>query len=608
MYRSVLQRDIQLTIYSSNLSYKSYTDYTVPYNHVCNNQLYHNAHSTYITRHYMHKHTYNTPNRALLTSTQSTHTNQSTVLVTDKIFVTPVRSAHPIKYTSKLAYILTEAISLGMSFYISNMTTGILYNQLVSTNSHIIQQLITDINPIHVNLFVVDIAVLTTLIGYYSISKLIHRYIPLPLPSSITHTIHRYHRWSRIVVIVGVALVADVLIGTISNLYTTSKEEPLVINIMMSADPLLLLTPVIIGPINEELIFRVMLFARLLRTCGPVIAYTVSSSLFGIAHVSNSSEKLIECTLSGIVMASSYHITKSIYTPIMIHIINNGFISAIYSKLSIYTNIDERYSNMCVFWSFDNTTTKLSVYIQSLIRHIPILRNTLPNQIFCTQSGKPTELFDELSDTLFDILDYNNSDVLNQHQLMYLMTLDHNILEILNVAWLQIYQLQKSNGMQFDELYQQSLQNKQLIQLPQPGILTNSTHINHMLNKLTSAEYTSLSGVLAIPDTVHRFTKTPDQLDLPFKIQFHKNIPNNNHRTNQQYNQRVIVFQSYLSDFIHSLLSTKYNTTTMNRDQFRQQLYRQCILTPQQAETAILKLLLITQQRDIHPLAHINTI
>ncbi len=84
---------------------------------------------------------------------------------------------------------------------------------------------------------------------------------------------------------------------------------------------LLVLTVVIIGPIAEEIIFRLMVFGRIRFYFGSKWGILVSSVLFGIYHMNVI--QFIFCTLLGIILSWIYDRSGNLWIPIGIHMAIN---------------------------------------------------------------------------------------------------------------------------------------------------------------------------------------------------------------------------------------------------------------------------------------------
>ena len=78
-----------------------------------------------------------------------------------------------------------------------------------------------------------------------------------------------------------------------------------------------------LASIGEELIFRAILQNQLVKAWqNPHIAILVASLIFGGIHMQF--ERLLPLSFLGLILGYSYYYTKSLWTPIILHFINNG--------------------------------------------------------------------------------------------------------------------------------------------------------------------------------------------------------------------------------------------------------------------------------------------
>jgi uncharacterized protein len=149
------------------------------------------------------------------------------------------------------------------------------------------------------------------------------------------------------------------------------------------------ISAVLLGPIVEELIFRGFLIQRLSYKFGMTKAVIISSLAFGVLHFD-----IIGATIFGIVCAILYIKTKSLFVPIIVHIVNN-FTAAMYEIIVVNTNgvakttLADIQSTSSILWGIGLTSVSLIWLIPFLKRnwHVvkdgqaPLLRtkNTPPN-------------------------------------------------------------------------------------------------------------------------------------------------------------------------------------------------------------------------------------
>ncbi len=93
---------------------------------------------------------------------------------------------------------------------------------------------------------------------------------------------------------------------------------------LAKATPLLILVVAVIGPILEEIIFRMIIFGSLYKRFNFWIAAIVSSVIFAAVHLDF--EHLLVYTFMGVVFAFLYVKTKRIIVPIIAHVALNSFV------------------------------------------------------------------------------------------------------------------------------------------------------------------------------------------------------------------------------------------------------------------------------------------
>ena len=84
----------------------------------------------------------------------------------------------------------------------------------------------------------------------------------------------------------------------------------------------LVIVAVVVGPVAEEIIFRGVLHSSLRERVGPVGAAVVSSAVFGVVHV-DIVWMVVPTFLLGIVLAWLFESTRSLWVPILCHMVFN---------------------------------------------------------------------------------------------------------------------------------------------------------------------------------------------------------------------------------------------------------------------------------------------
>ena len=92
---------------------------------------------------------------------------------------------------------------------------------------------------------------------------------------------------------------------------------------------------VVIGPLMEELLFRGLILYELDKHINTYIAIIIQAVLFGLVHLNF--YQLTYTVLIGIILGLAYVWLKSIWAPIIIHVVNNGLSFA----LTTFSNVDD---------------------------------------------------------------------------------------------------------------------------------------------------------------------------------------------------------------------------------------------------------------------------
>lgn len=126
-----------------------------------------------------------------------------------------------------------------------------------------------------------------------------------------------------------IILISNILVGLFIVQQGSNQESLSILQKQSSGFILLLfyLITIIIGPINEEFIFRRILIGEGKKYIKPIFSIIISSIFFGIIHI----HSLHELTLAlpyvvvGLILGTIYYKSNNIITSIILHIINNFF-------------------------------------------------------------------------------------------------------------------------------------------------------------------------------------------------------------------------------------------------------------------------------------------
>ena len=91
--------------------------------------------------------------------------------------------------------------------------------------------------------------------------------------------------------------------------------------------PIMIIATVFLGPILEELVFRRVIFGSIIQNYNFWIASIISAIVFAAIHMDFT--HILLYTICGMIFAFLYHKTKRLLTPIIAHILLNGFVTFI---------------------------------------------------------------------------------------------------------------------------------------------------------------------------------------------------------------------------------------------------------------------------------------
>lgn len=89
--------------------------------------------------------------------------------------------------------------------------------------------------------------------------------------------------------------------------------------------PVMIIATVFLGPVLEELVFRRVIFGSIIQHYNFWIAGIISAIVFAAIHMDFT--HIILYTICGLIFAFLYHKTKRLITPIIAHILLNGFVT-----------------------------------------------------------------------------------------------------------------------------------------------------------------------------------------------------------------------------------------------------------------------------------------
>ncbi|MFI3287463.1 MAG: type II CAAX endopeptidase family protein [Rikenellaceae bacterium] len=101
-----------------------------------------------------------------------------------------------------------------------------------------------------------------------------------------------------------------------------------------------ILTFTLAAPILEEFLFRGIMQRNLVKFVGSYWGIVLASFIFGAIHILP--QQVIMAFLAGLVLGVVYHLTRSLFTVILIHLLNNGLAY----MLTLFFGREVNYSNL----------------------------------------------------------------------------------------------------------------------------------------------------------------------------------------------------------------------------------------------------------------------
>jgi uncharacterized protein len=117
--------------------------------------------------------------------------------------------------------------------------------------------------------------------------------------------------------------VAVIIEVTVFGIEPGSENTEMIVK-LAKATPALILVVAVIGPILEEIVFRMIIFGTLYKRFNFWIAAIISSVIFAVVHMDF--EHLLVYAFMGVVFSFLYVRTKRIIVPIVAHVALNSFV------------------------------------------------------------------------------------------------------------------------------------------------------------------------------------------------------------------------------------------------------------------------------------------
>jgi hypothetical protein len=131
-------------------------------------------------------------------------------------------------------------------------------------------------------------------------------------------------------------------------------------------------------------------------------------------------------------MAASYHLTGSLYAPLLTHSLNNSIVAALYVMISPNSSYDVREWAMRTFWRLDKWFTKSHNKTRIMSPSITT------SSALLNDNGQPSEFYHRIVDTILDVLDEDNDGKLTSSEIAYFISLDNSLLPLAEAAWIAV--------------------------------------------------------------------------------------------------------------------------------------------------------------------------
>lgn len=159
--------------------------------------------------------------------------------------------------------------------------------------------------------------------------------LPLPAqPGQLARGVRQPKPWWKLVVFLLFVIAVEWSILMSNTPRMGGSEEPFLLEVSLDASPSTMLNTGLLGPALEEVLFRLLVFARSVRVIGPLGGYIWSAFLFGGAHASATADKVEPTTIAGIFLALAYRISQVAWLPIALHAAHNTALEYAHSTLS----------------------------------------------------------------------------------------------------------------------------------------------------------------------------------------------------------------------------------------------------------------------------------
>ncbi len=140
------------------------------------------------------------------------------------------------------------------------------------------------------------------------------------------------------------------LAATIENLIgiTPGSDNTTLLSDIAKVSPIIIISIVLFAPFLEEIIFRRVLFGGFYQKTNFLIAAIASGIIFAAVH--NEFEHILMYLMPGLVFSYLYYRTKRLLTPMIAHLLMNGFVVIVQLNSDKLLKLQEMKQAIIVFF------------------------------------------------------------------------------------------------------------------------------------------------------------------------------------------------------------------------------------------------------------------
>ena len=362
-----------------------------------------------------------------------------------------------------------------------------------------------------------------------------------------------------------------------------AREEPLLVEAVMSLNSYVFGWGMLGGVLLEELVFRMFLMNRLITLSRSTTnGIVVSSALFGIAHWSNETNKAFECFVGGVICGVIYRLSGSLIAPILAHLIANLVASYEVRMLSPIFNQQraERRKNYEKLYEVEENFHSAALWLKTKLAWFPFHAfNPLVDE-----QQRPTQVCRHFASDVFDLLDRNQKGYLTLEEWAFFDSLSLSNIELMTGALSTIVKhhnnvpnkRQNSDEAQ-DQLapkYEQISNGKHHFDLSLPTLdffaraPVNKTEVLSITNSKTNsdASVTALNHLHSLTDLLLSQQPRMQYVNIQSSVDvLHSNL---NELVSRKKTTEVQMFREWYSDYLISAARVHFAQQPSSNSQF----------------------------------------